>query len=617
MGNSCTTIQVQYGDTCTSLATRCGIPAANFTDYNPSSTLCSTLTPGEHVCCSSGSLPDYTPSRNSDGSCYAYYVNAGVDCSYIAANYSITVDEIEVYNNNTWGWLGCAGTNLQAGENICLTPGTPPFPSPVPNAVCGPQVPNTTQPASSTVTDWALLNPCPLNACCDVWGQCGTTAEFCTPSNSSTKAPGTAAVGSNGCISNCGTEIVTSGPPAEFFSIGYFEAFGIQRPCLNMNAYSIKIDSYTHIHYAFGNITSDFNVNDGGYGDQFQQFLDLPSVKKIISFGGWAFSTDPSTYMIFREGVLPANSQTLAQNVVNFVVGNGLDGVDFDWEYPGEPDIPGIPAGSPDDGTNYLAFLQQLRSLLPADITISVAAPASYWYLKGFPIADIAKVVDYIVFMTYDLHGIWDDGNSYSQDGCPGGNCLRSDINMTETQNALSMITKAGVPSNQIMVGTTSYGRTFTMSTAGCWTSQCTYTGPGAAGECTQTAGFLADAEINEIIATNPTAQKLIDAASNTTILVYNETQWVGYMDTATREWRDAIYQFALMGGTSEWAVDLEEVVPTPDTINIAEYGFDLIDCNTYCINPLPNWETEDITAFAYCGAAYIDSILRSGTLSS
>jgi GH18 family chitinase len=384
-----------------------------------------------------------------------------------------------------------------------------------------------------------------------------------------------------------------------------------------MNAYSIKTDSYTHIHYAFGNITSDFNVNDGGYGDQFQQFLDLPSVKKVISFGGWTFSTDPSTYMIFREGVLPANSQTLAQNVVNFVVGNGLDGVDFDWEYPGEPDIRGIPAGSPDDGTNYLAFLQELRSLLPAGNTISVAAPASYWYLKGFPIADIAKVVDYIVFMTYDLHGIWDEGNSYSQDGCPGGNCLRSDINMTETQNALSMITKAGVPSNKIMVGTTSYGRTFTMSTAGCWTSECTYTEAGAAGECTQTAGYLANAEINEIIATDPTAQKLVDAASNTTILIYNETQWVGYMDTATREWRNAIYQFALMGGTSEWAVDLEEFVPTPDTIDIAEYGFDLYDCNKICLNPLPDWGSENITAFAYCGAAYIDTIFRSGTLSS
>lgn len=45
-----------------------------------------------------------------------------------------------------------------------------------------------------------------------------------------------------------------------------------------------------------------------------------------------------------------------------------------------------------------------LKNLL-VDKSVSIAAPASYWYLKGFPIAHISKVVDYIVYMTYDLHG--------------------------------------------------------------------------------------------------------------------------------------------------------------------------------------------------------------------
>lgn len=53
---------------------------------------------------------------------------------------------------------------------------------------------------------------------------------------------------------------------------------------------------------------------------------------------------------------------------------------------------------------NYLAFLVVLKNLLPGK-SVSIAAPASYWYLKSFPIAQISKVVDYIVFMTYDLHG--------------------------------------------------------------------------------------------------------------------------------------------------------------------------------------------------------------------
>jgi chitinase len=37
--------------------------------------------------------------------------------------------------------------------------------------------------------------------------------------------------------------------------------------------------------------------------------------------------------------------------------------------------------------------------------TVSLTAPASYWYLKQFPIDAISAVVDYIVFMMYDMHG--------------------------------------------------------------------------------------------------------------------------------------------------------------------------------------------------------------------
>ncbi len=45
-----------------------------------------------------------------------------------------------------------------------------------------------------------------------------------------------------------------------------------------------------------------------------------------------------------------------------------------------------------------------LKNLLPGK-SVSIAAPASYWYLKGFPIAQMSSFLDYIVFMTYDLHG--------------------------------------------------------------------------------------------------------------------------------------------------------------------------------------------------------------------
>lgn len=157
----CTYILVNSGDSCASLATRCKISAADFTKYNPSSTLCSTLAIGEPVCCSSGSLPNLTPQKNPDGTCASYTVKAGDYCGLIAQNNHITVDNIEAYNTKTWGWNGCG--NLQLGANICLSSGDPPMPASVSGTVCGPQVPGTKRPSSWSQI--SSLNPCPLNAC--------------------------------------------------------------------------------------------------------------------------------------------------------------------------------------------------------------------------------------------------------------------------------------------------------------------------------------------------------------------------------------------------------------------------------------------------------------------
>ncbi|OIW22604.1 glycoside hydrolase [Coniochaeta ligniaria NRRL 30616] len=151
--------------------------------------------------------------------------------------------------------------------------------------------------------------------------------------------------------------------------------------------------SYTHIHFAFATIDeSTWTVDTSKVNDQFELLKGMTGPKKILSFGGWSFSTDPDTYPIFRQGVTSANRQAFANNVVDFMVNNGLDGLDFDWEYLGAPDIPGIPPGNKDDGANYLEFLKIIHARLPAGKTLSIAASASFWYLKGFPIKDMAPV---------------------------------------------------------------------------------------------------------------------------------------------------------------------------------------------------------------------------------
>lgn len=116
---TCSTVQVVSGDSCASLATKCGISAPLFTQYNPN--ICSTLAVGQFVCCSAGSLPDLRPKPGSDGSCATYTVQPNDFCDAIAKSHFITTQDIEKFNANTWGWQGCGNVGL--GQIICLSSG--------------------------------------------------------------------------------------------------------------------------------------------------------------------------------------------------------------------------------------------------------------------------------------------------------------------------------------------------------------------------------------------------------------------------------------------------------------------------------------------------------------
>ena len=373
-------------------------------------------------------------------------------------------------------------------------------------------------------------------------------------SPSSTGAPGT-----TGCVSNCGITITRSpSPPTQFVKVGYYEGFNLDRPCLTMTADQIPA-GYSHVHFSFAGIKSDLSVNlSPGSATQFLLFIKQTGYKKILAFGGWSFSTNTDSTPIFRASYTDADRLKFAQNVATVVNGFGLDGVDFDWEYPGAPDQAGA---GPVDGANYLSFLRTVRQLLPANKTISIAAPASYYYLRGFPIAAMAPLLDYIVFMTYDLHGQWDFGKPTAQSGCPAGNCLRSHVNLTETVYTLSMITKAGVPSNKIVVGLASYARSFRMADPSCTGPMCRYTTRGGEpGPCTGAAGYVAQAEL-ETAGTASAAWH--DSTSDSDLMTYGNGSWAAYLSDATKARRITTYKALNFGGSAEWAVDLAAFVPS------------------------------------------------------
>jgi GH18 family chitinase len=106
--------------------------------------------------------------------------------------------------------------------------------------------------------------------------------------------------------------------PASNIVLGYFEAWNFNRDCLHMDVTQMS-KKITHVHFSFADVTSSFSVSTAQVQEQFDKFKQMSGHHKVLAFGGWAASTEPTSYWIFREGVKPANRERLASNIVNFI----------------------------------------------------------------------------------------------------------------------------------------------------------------------------------------------------------------------------------------------------------------------------------------------------------
>ncbi|KAJ3299922.1 hypothetical protein HDU76_006191 [Blyttiomyces sp. JEL0837] len=444
----------------------------------------------------------------------------------MAARYDITGADIENFNQRTWRWKTC--NNLQKDANVCLSPGNPP---PVPQTG---------------------------------WGFCGTTAEFCDV------VPGPPG---NGCQSNCALGF----PPERLKcditmtkSIAYYAAWNVQNECMaygNIFPQDIDVTPWTHLHYAFGTLDSNFNIGVED-PDLLMTFASLksrkPSLKLIISLGGWNFNDDgTATRTRFSDmASTPENCAKFVASVKTFLNQYHLDGIDLDWEYPTASDR----GGKPEDAQNYVNLVNELRSALGNTISVSIAAPASHWYLRGFDIASMAAHVDYITFMTYDLHGNWDWGNKWV------GPYLNVHNNWTEIADALNMAMKAGVDSDKLLLGIGFYGRSFKLSDPTCVDPYqlCTYQNPGVQigdnyqntadpGSCTKTGGFLAYYEIEDWVLNDDFQYLVYDNLSTSVIMQYNDgSDWIGFDTTRLIVDKMTRATAFCLGGIAAWSVDMD-----------------------------------------------------------
>lgn len=124
------------------------------------------------------------------------------------------------------------------------------------------------------------------------------------------------------------------------------------------------------------------------------------------------------------------------------------------------------------------------------------------------------------------------------------------------------MITKAGAAFNKVVVGIASYGQSFKMVQARCDSEGCKFTGSPRVsnankGRCTDTAGYISNAEVAEVVSSGKVNKQWTEEGSN--IMVYNDTEWVAYMNDSLKKTRSSFYDSYNFAGTTDWAVDLQK----------------------------------------------------------
>jgi chitinase len=180
-----------------------------------------------------------------------------------------------------------------------------------------------------------------------------------------------------------------------------------------------------------------------------------PSLTVLVSVGGWLWSGNFSDMALTKE-----SRKLFIDSVVEFVDRNRLDGLDIDWEYPGQ-----VGAGNhfrPEDKQNYTLLLKELRERfdhqekeLHRRLYITIATGASSAFLAHTEMGKVQKYVDTVNLMAYDYY-------EPSSDAITGHHAPLftnpADPKKISADRSVQEYEQAGVPAAKIVLGVPFYG---------------------------------------------------------------------------------------------------------------------------------------------------------------
>ena len=221
----------------------------------------------------------------------------------------------------------------------------------------------------------------------------------------------------------------------------------------------------THVNYAFGHVTDGLIVvdvkNSPAHLAQLQALkAKNPKLKILLSVGGWGADG-------FSDAALTDESRaTFADSGVELVKRYALDGIDLDWEYPGQPG-PGIKFRA-EDKQNFTLMLEALRERLDAlsdergregdDRYLLTIASADREYFDHTEMHVLHVHLDFINVMCYDFFNsltpvTGHHAGLYKSAGAAA--------NTRWTEASIKQHLAAGIPPDKLVVGVAFYGRSF------------------------------------------------------------------------------------------------------------------------------------------------------------
>jgi chitinase len=222
----------------------------------------------------------------------------------------------------------------------------------------------------------------------------------------------------------------------------------------------------THVNYAFGHVSEkgEIVLKNPHAPEHLAQLQALkstnPKLKVLLSVGGWGADG-------FSDAALTDESRArFADSGVELLKRYALDGIDLDWEYPGQPG-PGIKFRA-EDKHNFTLMLKALRGRLDQlsdargrrgdDRYLLTIASADREYFDHTEMDVLHVYLDHINVMCYDFF------NSLTSVTGHHTGLYRSagaDERSRWTEASIKQHLAAGIPPRKLVVGVAFYGRSF------------------------------------------------------------------------------------------------------------------------------------------------------------